>query len=334
MKYYKLLKLNSFLKSNRIKLLGLYVLHVMNRRYLAVHFDPVNACNLRCKMCYFTDKEYLKKTKGIFPVDDLPFLGKAFLRRALKFQIGCGKEPTLYKDLSKVIQLGKEYEVPHISMTTNANLIEKEQLKNWCQSGLNEITVSLHGTVKKTYEEMMGKGDFDKFFQTLKHITEVKEEFPDFQLRVNYTFNEDNFNELTQFWSVFEGIKVDVLQIRPIKKLGNTAYKNFSMKGILPSYQEVCDLLKKECKKRETILMAPSLEQLQMKVSKLSILHDFTYVYTSPTDVYEKDFDWKRESYDAYQSRKRFQRKILILFFSSNKKLKTYLNQKLNYEIS
>lgn len=101
MKYYKLLKLNSFLKSNRIKLLGLYVLYVMNRRYLAVHFDPVNACNLRCKMCYFTDKEYLKKTKGIFPVDDLPFLGKAFLRRALKFQIGCGKEPTLYKDFPK-----------------------------------------------------------------------------------------------------------------------------------------------------------------------------------------------------------------------------------------
>lgn len=285
-------------------------------------------------MCYFTDKDYVKKTKGIFPVEDLPLLGKALLKRALKFQIGCGKEPTLYKDLGKVIQLGKDYQVPYISMTTNANLIEREELKNWCQSGLDEITVSLHGTVKETYEEMMGKGDFQKFLQTLRYITEVKEEFPDFQLRVNYTFNEDNFNELVQFWSVFEGIKVDVLQIRPIKKLGNTTYSNFSIEKILPNYQEVCDLLKKECIERKTTLMAPSLKQLQTDVSTASILHDFAYVYTSPTDFYKEDFEWKKESYDQYQNRKGFQKKIIRLLFSSNKKLQRLLSQKLNYEIS
>ncbi|MDB2613453.1 hypothetical protein N9Y89_01815 [bacterium] len=58
--------------------------------YWEKRFTLVNACNLRCKMCYFTDKDYVKKLKGIFPKDDLKNFGKSILSRALKLQIGCG----------------------------------------------------------------------------------------------------------------------------------------------------------------------------------------------------------------------------------------------------
>ena len=123
MKTYTLLKLNRYIKNHRLKFFGLFLLHKFNKRYLAVHFDPINACNLRCKMCYFTDKEYVKKLKGCFDKDELPQLGKAVLKRALKFQIGCGTEPTLYNNLDDVIKLGNQYKVPHIALTTNVNLL-------------------------------------------------------------------------------------------------------------------------------------------------------------------------------------------------------------------
>ena len=61
MDVYKLLKLNRKIKNYRIKFIAIWLLHVLNKRYLAVNLDPVLACNLRCKMCYFTDKEYVKK---------------------------------------------------------------------------------------------------------------------------------------------------------------------------------------------------------------------------------------------------------------------------------
>ncbi|NQY05456.1 MAG: radical SAM protein, partial [Flavobacteriaceae bacterium] len=145
MKYYNLIKLNRFIKSHRIKFLGLYGLHLLGRRYLAVHLDPVNACNLRCKMCYFTDKDYVKKLKGIIPPEEIAFLGNSFFKRAVKLQIGCGTEPTLYKELGKIIKEAKKHEVPYVSITTNANLIKEEELRDWAASGLSEITVSLHG---------------------------------------------------------------------------------------------------------------------------------------------------------------------------------------------
>jgi len=174
MRTYTLLKLNRFVKNHRIKFFGLFLLHKFNKRYLAVHFDPVNACNLRCKMCYFTDSDYVKTIKGTFDKNDLPLLGKAVLKRALKFQIGCGTEPTLYNNLEDVIKIGNSYKVPHISLTTNANLLTKEKLNKWIDAGLHEIIVSLHGVHQNTYENFMQKGDYHKFHDALQWISELK----------------------------------------------------------------------------------------------------------------------------------------------------------------
>ena len=120
MNIYQLLRLNRVVKNHRIKFLALYLLHKFNRRYLAVNFDPVLACNLRCKMCYFTDSDYVKTLKGQFKEDDLELIAERIFKRALKLQIGCGTEPTLYKGLAKIVALGKRYKVPYISITTNA----------------------------------------------------------------------------------------------------------------------------------------------------------------------------------------------------------------------
>lgn len=124
MNYYRLLTINKLISNPRLKLLGVWLLHQFNRRYLAVYFDPVMACNLRCKMCYFTDDAYVKKLKDIFKKEDLPVLATAFFKRAIKLQIGCGTEPTLYPHIGEIIKQAKRHEVPYISMTTNANLIE------------------------------------------------------------------------------------------------------------------------------------------------------------------------------------------------------------------
>ena len=334
MNYYKLLKINNFIKNPRIKFLGILMFHLTKKRYISVQFDPVNACNLRCKMCYFTDKDYVKKLKGVFPKDELPLLSKAILNRALKLQIGCGTEPTLYKNLDAVFEIANQAKVPYISMTTNANLIEREKLAYWVKNGLNEITVSLHGVHKNSYENFMGKGNFDRFLLSLEYITEVKKEYPDFKLRINYTFNEDNFEELKEFWNVFKGINIDYLQIRPIDKIGNTEYNNFSLEKILPVYEETYHIINKEALKNNTILIAPKLERLTAnKQSVNSVIQPFTYCYISPLVFWHKDFNWKEETYDEYCKRTGWVSKIMQLIFAKKSTITALQNKTLNYDI-
>jgi len=64
---YHLLSLFGKIKNRRIKLLGIYLLHIFNKRYIGIFLDPVIACNFRCRMCYFSDSE--SKTKEHKKID-------------------------------------------------------------------------------------------------------------------------------------------------------------------------------------------------------------------------------------------------------------------------
>lgn len=333
MNYYLLLRLNNLVKNPKLKFLGLLMYQVLGKRYISVQFDPINACNLRCKMCYFTDKDYVKKLKGLFPKEDLPLLGKAVFDRAAKLQIGCGTEPTLYKNINTILEVAQKHKVPYISMTTNANLIEKDILEKWIQLGLNEITVSLHGVDKESYENFMSKGKFDRFLLSLKYISELKTIYPDFKLRINYTFNEDNFTQLKKFWNVFSDINIDYLQIRPIDKIGNTEYQNFSMEKIQPIYDDIYQDLYRKTKENNTTLIAPKSIRLNNKQSINSVIQPFTYCYVSPTTFWSNNFDWKKETYEQYSKRTKLPLRLLKLVFAKKSTIISLQNKTLNYDI-
>lgn len=331
---YFLLKLNTLIKNHRVKFFGLWLLHKLNRRYLSVNFDPVNACNLRCKMCYFTDENYVKKLKGVFPKEDLPLWAERILPRALKLQVGCGTEPTLYKHLDTVFKLAKQYNVPHISLTTNANLLEKKDLELWLKNGLNEIIVSLHGVHRENYEYFMGKGDYKRFHQSLQWMTELKEVFPDLSLRVNYTFNEDNFNELQDFFEVFGKYGIDIIQLRPIRKLGETAYNNFELKKIYSQYSIMISNFKSKAKHKNISIIAPeNIQKLENRKNSESLIFNYTYCYISPIAFWHSDFDWKNETYNSYCRRTGWSKKIIQNVWKSRNQMQEIQTENLNYDI-
>ena len=302
MNIYKLLKLNRKIKSHRIKFLGLFLLHKFNQRYLAVNLDPVMACNLRCKMCYFTDADYVKTLKGQFKEEELKQVAKTIFKRALKLQIGCGTEPTLYKDLVKVVELGKMYKVPYISITTNANLLDEQKIENLLKAGLNEFTISLHGVTKSSYENFMKKASYEKFHDAFKAFAKLKSKY-NFKVRINYTFNKDNFYELEEFFKHFDGNSFDILQIRPIQKIGNTEYCDFDLETIRSDYPSLIKNIKNSCKENNIILMAPDEIPRKKETNPSSLIFDYTFCYVSPQKFWKEGFDWKNVSFNAYSKK-------------------------------
>src|SRR5690606_236340 len=163
MNVYKLLQLNRKIKSHRIKFLGLFMLHKLNKRYLAVNLDPVMACNLRCKMCYFTDEDYVRTLKGQYKEEELSQVAKTIFNRAIKLQIGCRTETTLYINLECIVALSNQYNIPYISLTTYAIILTEQKIENLFKAGLDEFTISLHGVTKSHYENFMRKASYEKF---------------------------------------------------------------------------------------------------------------------------------------------------------------------------
>lgn len=340
MDVYKLLKLNQSIKSHRIKFLGLWLLSVLNKRYLSIQLDPVLACNLRCKMCYFSDAEVVRNMKGMFKEEDLEPIASSIFKNALRLQIGCGAEPTLFKHNTKLIELGRQYKVPHISMITNGNLLKAEDVSAFANAGLNEIILSMHGVYKETYEDLMDKGVYEKFHNVLMLITEQKKINPNLKLRINYTFNEDNFQELKHFFDYFGMYSIDIIQLRPIDKIGETFYNNFSLKAIEEYYKDTINSIKAETEKRHIVLLYPSSimrdEQLSFKVktgNDSSYIKPYTYYYLSPQYSWKDDYDWRIESFSKWKKRNNWNRELLKNAMHSSKSLENVNRNMLNYTV-
>ena len=174
----------------------------------------------------------------------------------------------------------------------------------------------------------------------MKLISDQKVTNPNLKLRINYTFNEDNFHELKDFFKVFGQYKIDILQLRPIDKIGETTYNNFSLKKIEADYLQVSNELKTETKNRNITLLSPESifrnEEKSLKVktqNDSSYLLPYTYCYVSPKFFWKDDFDWKKETFSDWKKINNWDFKILKNAFVSRKKLENINRNMLNYSV-
>jgi molybdenum cofactor biosynthesis enzyme MoaA len=317
-RFYRLLNLNRVVSSHRLKFAGLLGLYWLRRRHLWLRFDPVMSCNLRCQMCYFSEPNYVKEHTGRFSPADIERLAEVFFPWAMQLYLGCGTEPTTYKGFVDIIALGKRYKIPMVGMVTNGQLLTAEHLEKFVDLGLDELTLSTHGVVRETYERMMRRASFAKFREVLGQLEGAKKrrgsERP--ELRLNYTVNAENLEELRSFFDVYGKYSLRTLQVRPIIDLGDTEYTDKDMRPYVEKYNRILAGLEGQCRARGIRLLANYENVTYEKKSTRGALIPEVLVYISPESISKPELDWRRESYLDYCRRTRWARRLLRGIFS------------------
>jgi MoaA/NifB/PqqE/SkfB family radical SAM enzyme len=312
-----------------LKGLGIWLFHVLGKRYIFVFFDPVLACNLRCRMCYFSDEEKRKNLKGFLNREDLPRIAEVIFSRILKLQIGCGAEPSIFNYNAELVSLGKQYGVPYISYTTNANLLTEEEIYKLLDAGLNEFTISLHGVEKHSYEDLMQGASYEKFLSVLTQISQAKSKYPNFKIRINFTVNEQNIKELPNFFKVFGDIKIDILQVRPVQDIGGEVKFTENKAEFNAKFNEITLVLKTECAKRGITYIAPLHLEENPKPNKSSGVMNMVYLHISPRN-FGDGVDWRNETFKQYCKRTHYTKHLFKKIFAK----KEFSNNQLNYDIN
>lgn len=339
--FYSLLKVVGSIRSPFVRHCGVLAFYLLKKRYLGLYLDPTKACNLKCRMCFFSGESHKHPDRTQLSLDDYKSMADAMFHRVMRLQIGCGAEPTLYKELVQLVRIGRERRVPHISLTTNGNLLTNEKLEALAEAGLDELILSVHGLTKATYEYLMQHARFDVFMRLLGDLKEVKAKHPGFKLRINYTVNENNVDDLLLFPDVFAGLDVDVLQVRPIQNLGDSDYKNFCLDKVYERYDSVFGLLKEYAGTHGTLLIIPTKENLDVLASDdgqekaEDYFQDLTYVYGSPGFLWRKDFDFKNDTFESYCKKKGYLKAVLcgILPFMKHADMEFHKTRALNYTV-
>lgn len=335
--FYRLFKKILSIRSPRLRLMMLAAGKLVGSRFVGVYLDPVMACNIRCRMCYFSDPANRPAPLPPMTADDIARL-RPLLRSALKLQIGCGAEPTLYPGLVTLISEGCRAGVPFIELTTNGQLLTADTLADYCRAGLSGITLSLHGTTAATYEYLMQGASFSRLCELIGTIGKVQKQFPGFQLRVNYTVNNLNRDELPGIWTLFGTTRIHTLQVRPIQRLGDTAYSDFTIADYPRFITDIIEPLHTRCRQLGTIALLPSADNIRLltRANTLAddIIEEITYCHVTSRTCYRSDFDPARETISHYQRRTGITRRLYKAILSPSLAKATasvHTTKKLNY---
>lgn len=342
MNIYKALRFFAGKVPGPMKLMALAAMLRLRRRMTGIFLDPVLACNLRCRMCYFSDPARRAEMRGNMTEEQLAEIEKALYPTALKVQIGCGAEPTLSPMLPRIVRGAKRHGVPNISLVTNGQLLagDRIDLEKLVEEGLDELILSLHGTRKETYEYLMDGARWDNFRRLAAKIAQVKRSHPGFSLRVNFTVNSMNVDDLagTRFWDIWEADALpDTVQLRPVQKIGESAWNDFDLTPIKEKYDETIGAVVAECRRRGITVIAPTRGQLDavndIQDAVSAEVEDLTYCYVSPTGCYKPDFDPAADTFAAYHRRKHTVRRLLAHALNPRSRRRNR-TKKLNYKIS
>lgn len=341
MDFYRLARRFMRVRSRRLRLLALAGAHVAGARYIGVFLDPTTGCNLRCRMCYFSDPE---RASAMLPArtmgaEALEAVAASLLPRALKLQIGCGAEPTVYARLPQLIALGRRAGVPYIEITTNGQLLDTPRLERLVEAGLDGMTLSLHGVIQATYEHLMQGATWERLQRLLQALRHIRQSRPAFKLRVNYTFNNLNVTELAGIFSLFEGLRIDVLQIRPVQQIAQgSQWADYDLSAIHADYAALIQPLREQARSLGTLCIAPEPRHLLAVDRQASgadaLIEEVTYAYVSPDSAYKPDFDPAADTFNSYWRRRHLMWRLVRAALSPRlPKRLVNTTKKLNYSI-
>lgn len=317
-----LLALNALVRSNRLKFLGVLAAETLGLRYSVVRLDPALACNLRCAMCYYSDPDWFAGNAGPrFTPDQIRAVADAFFPEALQLFIGCGAEPTMWKGYPSIVELAKARGVPFVSLVTNAQLLRRPEVERLVAHGLDEITVSIHGTDEATYERLMTGARWQRLHDNLALLEAVRQEAGGGKgggargpaLRLNFTANNDNVGQIADILAVFGRYRPKTVQIRPIiAGFGNTAYTDTDLARSLPAYEAGVAELRRQCAAAGVRLLANTADPLARGTNRKAVVYEHAVLrYIGPQRVWKEGYDPAALPYPAFKRRIGFRRSLL-----------------------
>ena len=167
-----------------------------------------NQCNLRCIMCYV--KEY----KWKYPVERLgeikifyPYLEKMMWQGGEVFSLGYFVD--LIKEAAKYPNLQQ-------GIITNAQLLTKETIDLLVKMNL-ELTISVDGIKKETYEYIRKNAKFEKLVRNLQYISEKKRKVKNrnFIVGINFVVTKHNYKEILPLFNIIRRYGFDFFCIIP-----------------------------------------------------------------------------------------------------------------------
>ena len=204
-----------------------------------VLIEPVSSCNLKCGMCFQSDKTFTKKE----------FMGKMDVNLYKKVIDECSNEgtkaitfgsrgePTIHQNFKDFIDYANN-KFMDIKIITNATKLDNELIHKIFQSSVSQVTFSIDSEKKDEYEQIRKFGKFDEVLKNVQNYNKIKEQYKHCKTttRISGVKVQDSQDPktFTSFWSKY----ADEIVMKPAYERWST-YTNEKVEG----FDKPCEYL-------------------------------------------------------------------------------------------
>ena len=167
-------------------------------QYLQI--ETVSVCNARCTMCLTSD---CKRDEAFMSDELFTKIADELAEHAEGIQrvtVQAAGEPLLDKKLEPRIRLLKDKKLRFVAFATNGALMDEERAVSVLDSGVDEVSFSVDGATRHTYEKIRVGLNFDRVIANIERFLQLRDAGgADVAVRIRMTAQKANETELDQF---------------------------------------------------------------------------------------------------------------------------------------
>jgi len=231
--------------SNFEELLGFYSSRLISYPLIPpehVYFALTNRCSLKCLMC-----DIPKTPSGIEDELSTSKIKEIILQikdLGVKHLVFSGGEPLLREDLLDILEFSVSNDIKNVALITNGVLLDDCIVQKLIKIQLCHITISLDG-LKKTNDEIRGKGVFEKTVANIDKLNFYKEKFnaafP--TVGINFTIMNRNIDDILDIIELAKNKRYNAIVFQPILFSNISMYEK-KTNILWPSKEDVLKLRK------------------------------------------------------------------------------------------
>jgi len=192
-------------------------------RFLSVFMDQNNRCNLKCKMCGFSDARV-----GAVPKYDMPrwlfdSIASQVFPHTRFLCLSLMTEPFMTRDFADRLESVRRFEVPYSEIITNGTLLNEPKIGKILDAGITRLTFSIDGATAEIFESIRIGARFEDVLGNFRLVQSMREDrrsaLP--RLRVNHVLSELNIDRFDDFLGLVETIQAEEIGVRTVSRMSN-----------------------------------------------------------------------------------------------------------------
>lgn len=171
--------------------------------------EPTSICNLRCKMCFQTDKFFSDKNNMGFIDFDFykDLIDQAVVGGTKALTMASRGEPLLNKKFPEMLDYagGKFFE---LKVNTNAMLMDEKMSHKLLENDITDLVFSIDSADKEQYESMRVGAKFETVLKNIDNFNRIRERYyPNSKTVTRISgvkcSSEQDMERFTSFWSKY-----------------------------------------------------------------------------------------------------------------------------------